>query len=235
MFLVMEVGMARGRVDVDRGRVLDATGELLVRLGVDRTTLDDVARAAGVSKTTVHQRWGGRDALLLAVLRRERDIMHGRVRDEVAAVAGPVDLRHLVAAQVRAYQSRPLMTAVLLADRDVLGRLTERARRDPMPRDSTVALVERLRAAGLVRADRTLPELVTVLSAVFHGYFVTAPMIPEPLHLPDAAAPELLADTVHRAFARAEPLDPREIAALDAAIRDHVDAAADPGGTEELS
>src|SRR3954465_13158642 len=116
----MEVGMGRGRADINRERVLDATVGLLVRLGVDRTTLDDVARAAGVSKTTVHQRWGGRDALLLAVLRRERDTRRGGVGDEVAAVAGPVDLRHLVAAQVRAYQSRPLMTAVLLADRDVL-------------------------------------------------------------------------------------------------------------------
>lgn len=227
--------MGRGRADVNQERVLDATVGLLVRLGVDRTTLDDVARAAGVSKTTVHQRWGGRDALLRAVLRRERDIMHRRVRDEVGAVTGPVDLRHLVAAQVRAYQVRPLMTAVLLGDREVLGRLTESARRDPMPRDSSVALVERLRAARLVRTDRTLPELVAVLSAVFHGYFITAPMIPDPLHLPDAAAPELVADTVHRAFARAEPLDPREVAALDAAIRDHVDTAADPGGKEDPS
>src|SRR3954471_13721937 len=108
MHLVLEGGVGGGRADINREQVLDATVGLLVRLGVDRTTLDDVARASGVSKTTVHQRWGGRDALLLAVLRRERDIMHRRVRDEVDAVAGPVDLRHLVAAQVRAYQVRPL-------------------------------------------------------------------------------------------------------------------------------
>jgi AcrR family transcriptional regulator len=229
----MEVAMARGRADVNRERVLDATVELLVRLGVDRTTLDDVARTAGVSKTTVHQRWGGRDALLLAVLRRERDIMHRRIRDEVSAVTGPVDLRHLVAAQVRAFQQGPLMAAILLLDREVLGRLTETVRHDPIPRDSSVALLERLRAAGLLRTDRTLPEVVAVLSALHHGYFATAAMMPDQLRLPDAAAPELIGDALHRALARAEPLTPAETAALDAAIRDHVTAAAEPGGKED--
>jgi AcrR family transcriptional regulator len=227
----MEVDMPRGRADVNGERVLEVAADLLVRFGVDRTTLDDVARAAGVSKTTVYQRWGSRDALLLAVLRRERDNQHRRVRDEVCATAGPVDLRHLVAAQVRAFQQGPLMAAILLLDREVLGRLTETVRHDPVPRDSSIALLARLHAAGLLRTDRTLPELVAVLSAVHHGYFATAPMMPDQLRLPAAAAPELLGDTVHRAFARAEPLTPAETAALDAAIRDHVTEAAEPGGT----
>jgi AcrR family transcriptional regulator len=227
----MEVDMPRGRPDVNAERVLDAAVDLLLRFGADRTTLDDVARAAGVSKTTVYQRWGGREALLSAVLHRERDAMHARIADEIAATAGPVALRHLVAAQVRAHQQRPLLTAVLLLDREVLGKLVAGTPlRDPVRRDGTVALLERLRAAGLLREDRTLAELVAVLSAVFHGYFVTAPLVPEPLHLPDAAAPDLLADLVHRAVSRDRPLTPAETAALDAAIRDHVRAAAEPGG-----
>jgi AcrR family transcriptional regulator len=218
----------RGRADADGGRVLDAATDLLLRYGYDRTTLDDVARTAGVSKSTVYQRWGGREALFVAVLRRERAVLHRRVHEEIAAVDGPVDLRHLVAAQVRAYQQRPLMAAVLLLDREVLGRLAATAERVPPPRESSVALIERLRAAGLLRADRTLPELVAVFSAVFHGHFVTAPLVPEPLRLPPGAAPELLADAVHRAFARAEPLAPDETAALDAVIRAHVRAADAP-------
>jgi AcrR family transcriptional regulator len=230
----MEVDVPRGRPDVKGERVLDAAVDLLVRLGADRTTLDDVARAAGVSKTTVYQRWGSRDALLLAVLRRERDLQHRRIRDDVCATTGPVDLRHLVAAQVRAFQQGPLMAAILLLDRTVLGRLTEAVRHDPVPRDSSIALLERLRAAGLLRTDRTLPELVAVLGAVHHGYFATAPMMPDRLRLPDAAAAELLGDTVHRAFARAEPLSPAETVALDAAIRDHVTAAAEAGGPPDI-
>src|SRR4051794_10139297 len=229
----MEVHMPRGRTDANGERVLAAAADLLVRFGVDRTTLDDVARAAGVSKTTVYQRWGNRDALLLAVLQRERGLQHRRIRDDVCATDGPVDLHHLVAAQVRAFQQGPLMAAILLLDREVLGRLTETVRYDPIPRDSTVALLERLRAAGLLRTDRTLPEVVAVLSALHHGYFATAAMMPDQLRLPDAAAPELIGDALHRALARADPPPPAETAALDAAIRDHVTAAAEPGGKED--
>jgi AcrR family transcriptional regulator len=210
--------------------ILDAAAELLLRYGYDRTTLDDVARAAGVSKSTVYQRWGGREALFVAVLRHQHAGMRRRVRDLVTAVPGPVGLRELVTAQVRAYQDQPLMAALLLRDDGVLGRLRATAENAPLPRDSTVGLLVRLHAAGWIRTDRTLAELVAVLSAVFHGYFVTAPLLPASLQVPADAVPDLLAETVHRALTRAEPLTPAETAALDATIRDHVVAAAEPGG-----
>jgi hypothetical protein len=121
------------------------------------------------------------------------------------------------------------MAAILLLDREVLGRLTEIAQRDPVPRDSSIALLERLRAAGLLRTDRTLPELAAVLSAVHHGYFATAPLMPDQLRLADAAAAELLGDTVHRAFARTEPLTPgRRPPRSTPRSANHVTAAAEP-------
>jgi AcrR family transcriptional regulator len=223
----------RGRTDADGAAILDAAAELLLDRGYDRTTLDDVARASGVSRSTIYQRLGGREALFLAVLHHHRDAVRQQVHAEIAGTGGPVDLRHLVAAQVRAHQRRPLVTALLLRDREVLGRLQAAAPRDPQPRDSTVGLLLRLHAAGFLRADRTPAELVAVLSAVFHGYFVTAPLLPAALRPPDAAAPDLVADTAHRALARSTPLDPAEVAALDAAVRDHVRSAAATGGRED--
>ncbi|MCO1656847.1 TetR/AcrR family transcriptional regulator [Pseudonocardia humida] len=220
----------RGRADVDGAAILAAAAELLLERGYDRTTLDDVARAAGVSKSTLYQRWGAREALFVAVLRHQRAAMHRHVLDEINGVEGVVDLRALFAAQVRAYQRHRLMTALLLNDREVLGRLLaplvrDGAERDRMPRDGTLSLIVRLQAAGLVRADRTLPEVVAVLSSVFHGHFLTAPLITGPLRLPDDEAPALLADVMQQALARPDPLDPTATAALDAAIRDHVTAA----------
>jgi AcrR family transcriptional regulator len=218
----------RGRADVDRAAILDVAADLLLHRGYDRTTLDDVARAAGVSRSTIYQRWGAREALFVAVLRHQRAAMHRHVHDEIDGTDGAVDLRRLFAAQVRAYQRHPLMTALLLNDREVLGRLltplgggAERA----LPRDGTLALLLRLQESGLVRADRTLPELVAVLSAVFHGYFLTAPLITGAVRLPDGAAPDLLADVMQLAIAPPGPLDPTAAAALDAAIRHHVSAA----------
>src|SRR5690349_3274443 len=87
---VREVAVSpRGRPDVDATRVLTAAAGLLLERGYDRTTLDDVARAAGVSKSTLYQRWGAREALFVAVLRHQRAAMHRHVRDEVDATTGP--------------------------------------------------------------------------------------------------------------------------------------------------
>lgn len=228
--------MARGRADVAGTAVLDAAAELLLERGYDRTTLDDVARAAGVSRSTLYQRWGTRDALFVAVLRHQRAAMHRHVRDEIDGLDGAVGLRQLFAAQVRAYQRHRLMAALLLNDREVLGRLMAargRADADPAPRDGTLSLLVRLRSAGLVRTDRTLPELITVLSSVFHGYFLTAPLLADAVPLPADAAPDLIADVLHLACAPPAPLDPAATAALDAAIRHHVAAAAAADDTRE--
>src|SRR4051812_36600830 len=108
----------RGRPD-DRGeragRILDVAADLLLRYGYDKTTIDDIARTAGVAKGTVYLHWRSRELLFLALLRGEHIAMLGEVRDALAT-GGPADLRSLIAEVVRAYQRRPLLTAVLLRD-----------------------------------------------------------------------------------------------------------------------
>ena len=53
-------------------RVVDATLACIARWGVSKTSFEDVAREAGVSRATVYRQFpGGRDALLQAVVRTE--------------------------------------------------------------------------------------------------------------------------------------------------------------------
>jgi AcrR family transcriptional regulator len=54
------------------GRILDAGEECVARWGVAKTTLDDIARAAGCSRATVYRTFpGGKEPLLHALLARE--------------------------------------------------------------------------------------------------------------------------------------------------------------------
>jgi AcrR family transcriptional regulator len=211
-------------VDERAERILDAAVELLLRYGYAKTTIEDVARAAGVAKGTVYLRWRTREQLFHAVLRRERTALLDDVRDAVAAVEGPVGTRLLIAEMVRAYQRRPLLAAVLMRDTAVLGALAEAA--EGAPAGGIVEHLAQLRADGLIDTDRSLAEQVTVLSSVFLGYFMTQPLMPSEFRVPDDTVPELLADTVHRALQRAEPLTDVEVAALDTATRAYVEAAA---------
>lgn len=71
-----------GSVVDTRARILDGAAEALVRFGLAKTTVEDIASAAGVGRATVY-RWfeGGRDDVLDALVARELDAL----ADEVLA------------------------------------------------------------------------------------------------------------------------------------------------------
>jgi AcrR family transcriptional regulator len=54
-------------------RLLDGALDVVLRFGLGRFTMDDVARAAGVTRQTVYRHFGSRDALVQAVIHREQD------------------------------------------------------------------------------------------------------------------------------------------------------------------
>lgn len=54
-----------------RTRLIDAAEECFQRYGVAKTTVEDVAKTANVSRATVYRYFDGRDALILGVLERE--------------------------------------------------------------------------------------------------------------------------------------------------------------------
>ncbi len=64
-------------------RVLDATLTCFARVGVAKTTLDDVAREAGCSRATVYRSFPGKQPLLNAVIEREAV----RMSDAIIAAA----------------------------------------------------------------------------------------------------------------------------------------------------
>jgi AcrR family transcriptional regulator len=57
--------------DSARTRLIDAAEACFRRFGVSKTTIDDVASAANVSRATVYRYFDGRDAVVLGVLERE--------------------------------------------------------------------------------------------------------------------------------------------------------------------
>jgi AcrR family transcriptional regulator len=205
------------------GRILDAAARLLLRYGHDRTTINDIAREAGVAKGSVYAHWRSRDRLFLALLRRERADLLTQVHDQLHAAQRPVDLELLLAESVRAYQRSPLVMAVLTRDAQVLGGLARAAAEEGRPTGGFTQLVATLRAGGLTRPDRTLAEQVAVVSAMFLGHFLTAPLMPDEFRVPDDAVPELLAEAMWRALQRPDPLTPGEVAEMDRVVRDHVD------------
>ena len=82
----MEAVAARPRkAELTLTRILDAALDCYVRQGIGATTLEDVARAAGVGRSTLYRYVDNRDDLLLKVVQRDSSLTH-------EAICGHVNL-----------------------------------------------------------------------------------------------------------------------------------------------
>jgi AcrR family transcriptional regulator len=181
-------------------RILDAAATVILRWGYNKTTIDDIARQAGVAKGTIYLHWNTREELFTALLRRERLALTEDVKQRIIEDPAGATLRGMLKHSTLALMKRPLLKAVLLRDMDVIGKLAH-------SQQSSAAYAERLagfttyleflREHDLVRTDLSLRAQVYMVSAIFMGFFLIAPLMPDELALPDEEIAELLAETVH--------------------------------------
>lgn len=75
-------------VDSARVRLLDAAESCFTRFGVTKTTVEDVANEAKVSRATVYRYFDGRDALMLGVLIRHGERFLGELQRRLTAGGG---------------------------------------------------------------------------------------------------------------------------------------------------
>ncbi|OYN76186.1 TetR/AcrR family transcriptional regulator [Mycolicibacterium sphagni] len=71
--------------DEARQQILGAAEQVILRYGVDKTTMDDIGRAVGVSRPTVYRYFGDRDALLGALIERRARMLFERARIFIAS------------------------------------------------------------------------------------------------------------------------------------------------------
>src|SRR6478752_5691283 len=75
-----------------RQRVLDAAEACFARDGISKTTVEDIARAAGISRATVYRSFSdGRDEIVLGVVVREADRYLTRLDGRIAGRADLAD------------------------------------------------------------------------------------------------------------------------------------------------
>lgn len=87
------IGKGGGNVDeaADRTsqRILDAALQEAAAVGLQRITVEDVVRRAGVSRMTAYRRYPRRDDLVEALVRRETQRFLGAVADAIDATEDP--------------------------------------------------------------------------------------------------------------------------------------------------
>ena len=71
--------------------ILAAARHMFVKHGIQKTTLEEIARLSRVAKATIYNYFGSKDRVYLEVLNREATAMGERILEEVARTTSPLD------------------------------------------------------------------------------------------------------------------------------------------------
>lgn len=155
--------------------LLDAAYDLFCKQGIQRTTMDDVARVAGVSRITVYRRMVSKEALVEQVVLREfrryfdeflRDVGEARtVEDRV--VVGFVG-------SLRAIRGNPLIAAVLTTEPQYLAPsvLGEGGHTLAVVREFLAGQLRREQEAGQVGRDVDVDLVAELMARVCTSFLL---------------------------------------------------------------
>lgn len=138
--------------DKSRQNILDKARELYLEFGLRRTSMDDVAKRAGMGRATLYRRYSDKGQLFLAVI--SRDVQSNLVAIERAIQTSENYLEGLLDAfvlGVRLIEENPLLTRLLETEPDdILPFLTQKF--DGIMTFSRAYIAERI-AKGQKRGD----------------------------------------------------------------------------------
>ncbi len=146
-----------------------AVGEFNTR-GYDATSMEDLSRAAGITKSSFYHHFSGKEALLRAALERAVDGLFGALDEPDASAGSPAErLRAILRAQVRVLMSELPYVTLLLRVRG--NTETERwALERRRAYDAVIAgLVQDAVDAGEVRADIDPALAARLLSGIVNS------------------------------------------------------------------
>jgi len=181
-------------------RLLDAATTLLVRWGYRKTTIDDVAREAGVGKGTIYLHWQDKNALFRAAIGREQQRFNEELQRRIDADPEGGLLHRIATHGMLAARSSPLVAAIVGGKSDIIGGYFSAL--DPGSLRQLVGSGEgyfrELQRAGLIRADLPVSVITYLLGALKMGMF-NSPVLLSQEHIPSVEQlTEAFSDLIRR-------------------------------------
>ncbi|GIH78881.1 TetR/AcrR family transcriptional regulator [Planobispora longispora] len=159
--------------DGTRARILDAAYEQFCRMGIRRSTMEDVARRSGVSRITVYRRFATKDALVEHVVRREFRRYFDRFLIDIEQARTAADRVVLgFVSSLRAIRRNPLIGGLIAAEPDLIvpSMINDEGRTLATVRQFVAGQLRHEQRAGTVSGDLDtdlVAELMVRISASF--------------------------------------------------------------------
>jgi AcrR family transcriptional regulator len=160
--------------------ILQAASKLIAYYGYDKTTVEDIAREAGISKGGVYLAYPSKDALFDALLAHEMQHLLADLQKRLAADPQGGAIANLYRHSLLALQANPLMLALYTRDNRVLG---DYLRRQDVSRYTDRLLlgraaVRQMQAAGMLRTDLSPEVIAHLFTIVALGFMSVWALIP---------------------------------------------------------
>lgn len=183
-------------------QILAVAGELLVKWGYKRVTMEDIARYSGIGKGTIYLHWKSRDALFQTLLLREVLIIWRELAAQVHANPNEIRYSRLMRNLLVYSSQRTLAKALFTGDTEILGKLA--GSDNPTLRTqkwgASQQFVTQLRQYGLLRTDDPIPQQLFMLQGALTGFFMVYPALTGEDGLTLEERGEALAKTIERLF-----------------------------------
>lgn len=181
-------------------RLLDAATTLLLRWGYRKTTIDDVAREAGVGKGTIYLHWKDKNQLFSAAIARASRQTSADMMRRVAADPDGGRFHRVWTHGLLAVFANPLMTAIIQGRQDIFQGLMGTLDQQTLQQlaGNAEAHVEQLQQSGLMRADLPVPVITFLMGALKIGLIHASEVI-GPEHTPSTEQlTEAISDLMRR-------------------------------------
>ena len=184
-------------------QILDAAAAVIIRLGYDKTTMSDIAQAAGASRRTVYLYFNGKEELFEALLYREYMLYAQTWLEHIEADPQGGSLGGVYRAMFHAVNSRPLIAAMLRRDPRMIGNYL-RKRDNIFARlvsgVNTLDFFQALQAAGAIRQDIDAAVLLHIVEMLSYGQLTIGDFKPLDQFPPYDAVMAALANMMDRAL-----------------------------------
>ena len=167
--------MVRSDKEGREQRILNAAADLFVHYGYDKTTVDDIAHTAGVSKGAIYLHFESKDDLFETLLIREMMAYAEKWLALIEADPKGGTIAGIYKNSLYALNSSPFMSAMFTRDRRVLGNYLRkpdnflRKLRDNQKPSDRYLFVKMMQDAGAVRQDMDPKVIAHIMDMLSYG------------------------------------------------------------------
>ncbi|HEY0969328.1 MAG TPA: TetR/AcrR family transcriptional regulator [Opitutaceae bacterium] len=198
-----------------RQRLLSAGNRLFSKWGYDKTSVDEIAAEAGVSKGGVYLEFADKDALFKAVVHDAFATYADDWLRRFTADPGDWSFARMFQHSLAAMNATPLVKALLTRDTRIYGTFL---RREPellaMTQSARSDFFGQMQAAGAMRRDIPAPVLAQLMTLIGYGFVAGMETLPTGSSVPLEESLRGLALLLDRGLADPERSNPVAARAL---------------------